>query len=199
MFEIGRSFSHDVSGQTGSASNQIHARRYQQAVGRFKAILFEGQLLRLKKKLLHVRQSLYDLNVLRPELRLGGRCYSGVKVVEIKHIIGTEGRSTDFDSDFCPVSEKSRERWVNMALAYLNSLPLEPVELIQVGNAFFVRDGHHRISVARAFGQMAIDAEVIVWQAQPPFPWEAEGMRTASESFNRPTEAAQSASDACCI
>jgi hypothetical protein len=39
---------------------------------------------------------------------------------------------------------------------------------------FFVRDGHHRISVGRAFGQVSMDAEVITWQAAPPFPWEVD-------------------------
>jgi hypothetical protein len=39
--------------------------------------------------------------------------------------------------------------------------------LIQVGDDYFVRDGHHRISVARAFGREQIDAEVIVWDLGP--------------------------------
>lgn len=199
MFEIGRSFYHELSAQAGPDANQIHARRYHQAVRRFKSILFEGQLMRLKKRLLRVRQSLYDLNLLRPQLTLGGSSYGGLKVVELNRIIGTEGRSTDFDSDFYPVSEKSRERWVNVALAYLDSLPLEPVELIEVGNAYFVRDGHHRISVARAFGQVAIDAEVVIWRAQSPFPWATDGMRIKmGEAIKRPTEIGQSPSGACC-
>jgi uncharacterized ParB-like nuclease family protein len=49
---------------------------------------------------------------------------------------------------------------------------LPPVELVQLGDLYFVRDGHHRISVAQAMGQESIEAEVIVWQAEGLLPWE---------------------------
>ena len=90
----------------------------------------------------------------------------------ISSIIGSEGRVADFDIDFHPIRETSRERWINMAIAYLSRLALPPIELIRVSNGYFVRDGHHRISVGRAFGQIAMDAEVTTWKAQPPFPWQ---------------------------
>ena len=61
-------------------------------------------------------------------------------------------------------------------------LPLAPIQLIQVGDAYFVRDGHHRISVSRAFGQVAMDAEVITWKAQPPFPWQTN--RSLERSYS---------------
>ena len=49
---------------------------------------------------------------------------------------------------------------------------MPPVELVQVRDAYFVRDGHHRISVARALGQRDIEAEVMVWHVDGPLPWE---------------------------
>ena len=49
-------------------------------------------------------------------------------------------------------------------MAFLHHRYLEPVELIQVDDSYFVKDGHHRISVARALGQSAIDAEVTIWK-----------------------------------
>ena len=51
---------------------------------------------------------------------------------------------------------------------------LPPVALIQVGHLYFVRDGHHRISVARALGQETIDAEVTVWDVACPPAWEPQ-------------------------
>ena len=51
------------------------------------------------------------------------------------------------------------------------------VELVQIGEVYYVQDGHHRISVSRAFGQIAMDAEVTTWKAQPPFPWQSEVLR----------------------
>jgi hypothetical protein len=50
---------------------------------------------------------------------------------------------------------------------------LPPVVLVQVGDVYFVRDGHHRISVARALGQLDIEAEVTVWHLSGPLPWDA--------------------------
>src|SRR6266540_5030436 len=75
-----------------------------------------------------------------------------------------EGRCDDFDVGFHPLKEHTEERWVSVARAQLRGLGLPPVELIQLGAVYFVRDGHHRISVAAALGQQEIDAVVTVWR-----------------------------------
>lgn len=155
-------------------SENMYARQYNTALSRFRSTLAKGRLARLKKRVLQRPQYLYDLNALKPDLSLRGSCYSGIQVVPIRSIIGSEGRVADFDIDFHPINEEARERWVNMAIVYLSRLPLPPIQLIQLDDAYFVRDGHHRISVSRSFGQVAMDAEVITWKAQPPFPWQSE-------------------------
>jgi len=154
-----------------SAGN-MHAHLYNLALTKFKSTLFKGQVFRLKSRVLNRPQWLHDLNALKADLQLQGSSYSGIQVVPVSSIIGSEGRAADFDIDFHPLGEEARERWVSLAIAYLSHLPLPPVQLIRVGEAYFVRDGHHRISVSRAFGQIAMDAEVITWQASPPFPWQ---------------------------
>lgn len=156
-------------------SGSIHAYRYNTALNRFNSTLFRGGVFRFVSKLLNRKRNLYDLNLLKPDLHVQGSFYAGLKAVPISSIIGSEGRTTDFDMEFHPLSEDARERWVNVAIAYLSRLPLPPIQLIQVGEAYFVRDGHHRLSVSRAFGQMAVDAEVITWNASPPFPWQTKG------------------------
>jgi hypothetical protein len=153
-------------------SQNLYALQYNTALNQFRATLFKGKLSRLKRRMLGHPQQLYDLNVLKQDLSLRSGSYSGIQVVPIRSIIGSEGRTADFDMDFRPISESARERWVNMAIAYLGRITLPPIQLIQVGDAYFVRDGHHRISVSRAFGQIAMDAEVITWKASPPFPWQ---------------------------
>ncbi len=153
-------------------SENIYARQYNLALNRFNSTLLGGKIFRLKRKVLNRRQYLYDLNTLKPDLHLRGSFYAGIKVVRINSIIGSEGRTTDFDMDFHPMDESARERWINMAIVHLSRTPLPPIQLIQVGDVYFVRDGHHRISVSRAFGQLAMDAEVISWNAAPPFPWQ---------------------------
>jgi hypothetical protein len=59
-----------------------------------------------------------------------------------------------------------------VAEAMYMGVPLPPVHLIQVGDVYFVRDGHHRISVAKALGQTQIEANVTVWNVAGALPWE---------------------------
>ena len=158
----------------------IYTQQYNTALSRFHSSLHKGGVSRLKKRILHRPQWLYDLSAIKPELTLRGSFYAGIQVVPIGSIIGSEGKITDFDMGFHPLHESSRERWVSMAMAYICGLPLPPIQLIQIGDAFFVRDGHHRISVSAAFGQDSMDAEVITWQAAPPFPWQPEAVRKDS-------------------
>ena len=93
--------------------------------------------------------------------RLSGKRAAGVQIIALDRIIGSEGRSQDFDNQFWPITEHTRGRWVNIAIAMGTGKPLPPVQLIESANGYVVRDGHHRISVARAFGQETIEAEVI--------------------------------------
>jgi hypothetical protein len=93
-------------------------------------------------------------------------------LVTIAQILGSEGRCGDFDRDFNPLHDHGRERWLRMAAAKRRGSPLPPVDLVQVGNLYFVQDGHHRISVARALGQRHIEARVTVWHVSGSLPWE---------------------------
>jgi hypothetical protein len=162
-----------------------HVYRYNTALNKFKAAILKGKIFRLFTRAVHRKPFLYDLNELRHDLALHGSCYSGIRVVHIGSIIGSEGKVADFDMRFHPISEAVRERWVNMAIAYLSCLPLPPVQLIQIGNAYFVRDGHHRISVARALGQVAIDAEFVTWKTSSPLPWQAQTVQKKRVSLKR--------------
>jgi hypothetical protein len=100
------------------------------------------------------------------------QCEGGIRTVGIDQIRGSENRSTDFDCDFNPLGEHNRDRWLSIAQARWQGKALPPVALIQVGDFYFVRDGHHRISVARALGQKAIEAKVVVWLVAGSLPWE---------------------------
>ncbi|HSN74547.1 MAG TPA: transcriptional regulator, partial [Anaerolineae bacterium] len=87
---------------------------------------------------------------------------------------GSMGRTGDFDHHFHPLDDRLRSRWISVAMARRQFIPLPPVSLVQVGACYFVQDGHHRISVARALGESAIDAEVIVWDVSGPLLWEPQ-------------------------
>ncbi len=84
----------------------------------------------------------------------------GTRPVDIHQIRGTEGRTQDFDDQFNPLKERTRDRWRRIAMAFLKGESVPAVELVEVDGMYFVRDGHHRISVAHAMGRAYIDAEV---------------------------------------
>jgi hypothetical protein len=84
-----------------------------------------------------------------------------VAAVPLAQICGSEGRCGDFDRAFRPLKSHSRDRWLTVASARLRDIPLPRVMLVRIGDRYFVRDGHHRISVARALGEAYIDAEVV--------------------------------------
>lgn len=94
------------------------------------------------------------------------RLHGGIKSVPINRIRGSEGRCHDFDANFRPLKEFNQERWVSVACAQLSDVTLPLVELIQVNDLYYVRDGHHRISVARWLGQQEIEAEVTMWHGR---------------------------------
>lgn len=84
----------------------------------------------------------------------------GTHPVEIKQIVGSMGRVKDFDRQFFPRNSRSFNRWMGIALAFHKGTGLPAVELYKLGNKYFVKDGHHRISVASTHGQTFIDAAV---------------------------------------
>jgi len=115
---------------------------------------------------------LFTLAEIKAACTVRARHYAGLRTVPIAQIRGSEDRSSDFDRDFNPLQGKSKWRWLSVATAWQKGKELAPVDLVQVGDVYFVRDGHHRVSVARALGQREIEAEVAVWQVGGALPWE---------------------------
>ncbi len=98
-----------------------------------------------------------------------GEYYRGVQTVAVERIIGSATlRYHDFDRAFLPTQTRTKSRWRRVDEAYYEEVALPPVQLYQVGDVYFVRDGHHRISVARERGQTFIDAEVIEVKTRVP-------------------------------
>ncbi|MDX6673654.1 MAG: hypothetical protein QOH11_1072 [Solirubrobacteraceae bacterium] len=89
-----------------------------------------------------------------------GERHLGLRVVELDSIVGTVDRTKEFDRRFRPMSGRLRARWERMAEAQRRGESMPPVSLYRVGELHFVRDGHHRVSVARALGRETIDAYV---------------------------------------
>lgn len=84
----------------------------------------------------------------------------GTRMIPIDNIVGSVGRYGDFDRHFLPLNPASEERWKRLDMAMNRLVSLPPIEVFQVGEVYFVRDGNHRVSVARANGLVEIEAEV---------------------------------------
>jgi hypothetical protein len=85
----------------------------------------------------------------------------GLQQVPLHKIVGSSGRFRDYDLGFYPLRREKDGRWLSIARARRQGIKLPPPLLYQIGDAYFVEDGNHRISVARAAGQETIEAHVI--------------------------------------
>ncbi|NJN80948.1 MAG: ParB N-terminal domain-containing protein [Caldilineaceae bacterium] len=92
----------------------------------------------------------------------------GLQTVRIEQICGSEGRCEDYDNHFRPIKLHEKARWASVASAVDQGVILPPIEVVKVEEIYFVRDGHHRVSVAKHVGQIEIDAVVTVWQHVQP-------------------------------
>ncbi len=126
--------------------------------------LFNSVLARLSKR----PNRLLSFAQVKDKLRLGGSVYRGVRTVPVKNIIGSVDRYRDFDRAFLPAQSFTAYRWKAINRAFYRDEALPPIKLYQVGDAYFVLDGHHRVSVAREHDVEYIDAEVIEVRARVP-------------------------------
>ena len=84
----------------------------------------------------------------------------GTRAVELTRVVGSVGQHDRFNAVFMPLRGASPDRWKRVDMAFLTGLDLQPVSLLALDGAYFVEDGHNRISVARFHGAEWIDAEV---------------------------------------
>jgi hypothetical protein len=123
-----------------------------------------GQWRQLWAKLTRRSRRLVELESVHKTCAVHKYRRAGVSMASLSQIVGTIHRVRDFDIDFYPLQRHDVERWQTVATALKLGRKLPPVKLVQVENVFFVQDGHHRISIARATGRESIEAEVTVWQ-----------------------------------
>jgi hypothetical protein len=94
------------------------------------------------------------------------RRYTGIHNIKVNQIVGTPGRNDDFDKNFRPLKKHLCGRWIN-AFLRLDTDGWSPIVVHKVGEAYYIEDGHHRVSVARSVGMIFIEAEVWDHSSQP--------------------------------
>lgn len=122
---------------------------------------FLSLLNRTSNDLLPLSEVQHRLNAYRQR-------YLGYQVVPLDRIVGSESRYGDFDRRFMPKADHIKDRWLRIDRAHHASVTLPPVELYKIGDVYFVKDGNHRVSVARQLGQDEIEAYVTELDVQVP-------------------------------
>jgi len=119
----------------------------------------QAEMTRLTSWLLGQDARLLPFEIIRRNLRQQSPLYRGIQDVPIEKIIGSVGRYDEMTRAFLPLNDGLRERWIKMAeLARSEGWP--PVELYKVSDAYFVRDGNHRLSAAHQLGYPTVEAHV---------------------------------------
>ncbi|MCE5259260.1 MAG: universal stress protein [Chloroflexi bacterium] len=123
---------------------------------------------RFRERLTGRSSGLVPFSYLQRVVEMTHQRYRGIQAVPIAQIIGSLDRSGDFDRIFAPTQQHSSSKWMSVDSANIRGVYLPPIKLYKVGEAYFVVDGHHRVSVARHQGQTYIDAEVIEVESRVP-------------------------------
>jgi len=107
------------------------------------------------------RNKLLSFHEVKDILKPKNEVYMGLRTVPIKQIAGSEGRYRDFNKYFLPKKDHLRQRWQKVDEAHIKDIVLPSILLYEIGGVYFVRDGNHRVSVAKTQNVEFIDAEVI--------------------------------------
>lgn len=116
---------------------------------------------------------LLDLDEVRHRLGVFEEVYAGIQAIPVDRIIGTAGRSREFDREFLPLQEDVRERWRRVEQAFPRG-DFPPIVVYEVDGRYFVVDGHHRVAVAKHREVTHIDAEVTRLRTKAPLPEDAD-------------------------
>jgi hypothetical protein len=114
------------------------------------------------------RNQLIPYHEVRNRVAPEGESYRGHHAVPVSQIIGSVDRFRDFDRTFLPRQRHTAGRWKQIDRAYYEDVRLPPVQLYKVGDVYFVKDGNHRVSVAKERGVEFIDAEVYEGHVRVP-------------------------------
>lgn len=112
---------------------------------------------------------LLDFNAISHRLHLQNAMYRGLQAIPLTKIIGSEDRYEDFTETFLPLNPKLKNRWQHVAAVFLDPMSggVTPIEVYKLGEAYFVKDGNHRVSVARQLDAGQIEA--YVWEFIGPW------------------------------
>ena len=135
--------------------------KVQKAIQDFQAARQKAGIQAVLARITGRSDKLFSYDEVAEKLKLRGRSERGLQNIPVDAIVGSVGRYTDFTRTFLPRNADDRDRWVNVKNAMEEAHGLPPIEVYKVGEAYFVIDGNHRVSIARQEGFKTIEARVI--------------------------------------
>lgn len=148
----------------------INTVNYQAALQDFNEAHLKASLQEALARLTGKTNELLSYDEVAQKLKLRGRSDRGIQEIPIKAIVGSVGRYTDFTRTFLPRRQVDQERWARVKAVMDDPVGkgIEPIEVYKVGEAYFVLDGNHRVSIAQQGGFEFIEAHVIEVKTEVP-------------------------------
>ncbi|MBP6470135.1 MAG: universal stress protein [Chloroflexi bacterium] len=147
---------------------ESNPRDYHQAVEDFRLARRQAVMQQVLARLRSESAELLSYDDVRKKLKMTGQTEQGIQEIPLDAIVGSVGRSGDYTRDFLPIKDSDKERWARVKAAFLSPTGVPPIAVYRVGSAYFVRDGNHRVSVARQLGNQTIDAYVTEVRTRVP-------------------------------
>lgn len=138
----------------------------QEAARIFEHVYYQGLQRRFWQGILQNETELSKLADSVQDSKVSLIVEQGTHSIAIDQIIGSISGNQSFDDAFYPRRKDVRHRWISILLARWAGQALPPIEVVQLGEHYYVVDGHHRVSVARFLGQAYIDAHVVAWHIE---------------------------------
>lgn len=144
-----------------SNSSNIESRLRQEGMIRFQRSQARAQVSDLLSQVTGSQQrDLVQFDEVAKRIKARQRFEKGIQNVPLDQIVGSVGRYKDFTRTFLPRNAVNKERWIRVDAEVNGAVGTYPIDLYKIGEVYFVRDGNHRVSVARANGFETIEAYV---------------------------------------
>jgi nucleotide-binding universal stress UspA family protein len=142
--------------------------RFHMAIQDFQAALKRAAIQEAVARVTGKATELLSYDEVAEKLKLRARTERGLQQIPLDAIVGSVGRYTDFTRTFLPRRAGDQDRWARVKAAMEEGAGLPPIEVYKVGQAYFVVDGNHRVSIARQEGFDSIQARVIEFKTDIP-------------------------------
>jgi len=155
-------------------SDEPNRFEYTRALEDFRQARAKARMQQLWSAITGQSKELLQYDEISKKMHISGQSSKGVQEIPIESIVGSVNRYQDFDENFLPLLDSDMQRWANVKASMISpgSPGLSPIRVYKIGDAYFVLDGNHRVSIAKQMGFETIEAHVTEIKTKVPFSFE---------------------------